>query len=322
MSLASLSSLSMAQQTLVLFAGVLGVLLTASLAARVLAARAAGGADDPLVRNLSQRVSAWWVMVALLGAAFSLGFHGVLVLFALASFQATREFLTLTYTRRADHYALLAVFFLVLPVQYWLIGIEWYAVYSIFIPVYGFLLLPILSAFRGDPKRYLDRVAEVQWAMMTCIYCLSHVPALLTLEVPGYEGRGLLLVAFLVLVVQGSDVLQYVAGKLFGRTKVAPTLSPSKTVEGLVGGVAAATLLGAALWWITPFAPLQAAAMALVISIMGFLGGLVMSAIKRDRGVKDWGMLIEGHGGVLDRLDSVIFSAPIFFHLTRYFYTV
>jgi phosphatidate cytidylyltransferase len=131
-----------------------------------------------------------------------------------------------------------------------------------------------------------------------------------------------LLVAFLIIVVQGSDVLQYVFGKLFGKRKVAPLLSPSKTWEGLIGGVASATALGAALFWITPFTPLQAAALAFVICIMGFFGGLVMSGIKRDRGVKDWGRMISGHGGVLDRIDSIVFSAPIFFHLVRYWWTV
>ena len=156
---------------------------------------------------------------------------------------------------------------------------------------------------------------------MISVFCISHVPALVTLEIPGYAGRNLLLVAFLVIVVQGSDVLQYVWGKLCGRHKVAPELSPSKTWEGLVGGVLSATALGAVLYWITPFTPLQAAAMAFVMCLMGFLGGLVMSAIKRDRGVKDWGTLIEGHGGMLDRLDSVIFAAPVFFHFVRYWWT-
>lgn len=141
------------------------------------------------------------------------------------------------------------------------------------------------------------------------------------LDIPSYEGRNALLLCFLVLVVQMSDVLQYVWGKLFGKRKVAPDLSPSKTVEGFLGGVLSASLLGAAMWWITPFTVWQAGLMALVIAIMGFLGGLVMSAIKRDRGVKDWGAMIEGHGGMLDRLDSVCFAAPIFFHLTRYYFT-
>jgi phosphatidate cytidylyltransferase len=156
---------------------------------------------------------------------------------------------------------------------------------------------------------------------MICVFCLSHVPALITLPIPGFQGRNLLLIAFLVLVVQSSDVLQYVWGKLLGRHQIAPQLSPSKTVEGTVGGIACATLLGAALWWITPFAAWQAGLIALAINLMGFCGGLVMSAIKRDRGVKDWGWMIEGHGGVLDRLDSVIFAAPIFFHITRYWWT-
>jgi phosphatidate cytidylyltransferase len=157
---------------------------------------------------------------------------------------------------------------------------------------------------------------------MICVFCASHVPALLTLTIPGYEGRNVLLIAFLVIVVQLSDVLQYVWGKLFGRTKIAPKLSPSKTVEGFIGGIASATLIGASLWWITPFTPFQAGLLALIITLMGFFGGLVMSAIKRDRGVKDWGHIIEGHGGLIDRLDSVVFSAPIFFHLVRYWWSL
>ena len=184
----------------------------------------------------------------------------------------------------------------------------------------GLLLLPILAAVGGDTRRFLERTSKIQWGLMVCVFCISHVPALLTLQIPGFEGRNLLLIAFLVIVVQGSDVLQYVFGKLFGRHPLAPSLSPSKTWEGLVGGVAGATLLGAALHVITPFSALAAAALAFVLCLMGVLGGLVMSTIKRDRGVKDWGTLIEGHGGMLDRLDSVIFAAPVFFHLVRFFW--
>jgi phosphatidate cytidylyltransferase len=216
---------------------------------------------------------------------------------------------------------LAAAFFVVLPLQYFLLWERQYGIFSIFIPVYAFLLMPIISVLRGDTERFLVRIAEVQWALMICVFCASHVPALLTLNIAGYEGRNVLLIAFLVIIVQLSDVLQYVWGKLFGQTKIAPKLSPSKTVEGFVGGVASATLIGAGLWWITPFTPLQAGLLAFVITMMGFFGGLVMSAIKRDRGVKDWGNLIEGHGGLIDRLDSVVFSAPIFFHLVRYWWS-
>jgi phosphatidate cytidylyltransferase len=182
--------------------------------------------------------------------------------------------------------------------------------------------MPIVAALRADTARFMERVAVAQWALMLAVFCLSHVPALVTLDIPGYGGRNLLLIAFLILVVQSSDVLQYVFGKAYGWHKIAPQLSPSKTWEGFLGGVLTATLIGTLLWWITPFSPLQAAMIALIINLMGFLGGLVMSAIKRDRGVKDWGHLIAGHGGMLDRLDSVLFAAPIFFHLTRYFFAV
>lgn len=312
--------MSVTQHTLMLFGGIVAVLLVASLVGWLLQRRTAG-APSATIENLNGRIRAWWVMIALIALAFALGKPGVILLFAFASFGALREFITLTPTRPGDHYALAVAFFVVLPVQYYLIWIDWYGLYSIFIPVYVFLLLPIVVALRHDVRGFTERVAEVQWGLMVSVFCISHVPALLTLHIDGYEGRNLLLIAFLVLIVQASDVLQYVWGKLLGRHKIAPALSPSKTVEGFAGGVASATLLGAALWWMTPFAPWQAGVLALVITVMGFCGGLVMSAIKRDRGVKDWGRMIEGHGGMLDRLDSVVFAAPVFFHFVRFWWT-
>jgi phosphatidate cytidylyltransferase len=303
-----------------LFLGIGAVLLVATLIGRVLA-WTTQPAKRATIDNLNARINAWWVMALLVGIAFAFGKPGVLVLFFLVSLLALREFITLLPTRGGDYWALVAAFYLVLPIQYVLVGIEWYGLFSIFIPVYGFLLLPILAAGGGDTTRFLERAAKVQWGLMISVFCVSHVPALLTLRIAGYEHRNLLLIAFLVIVVQSSDVLQYVWGKLCGRHLIAPKLSPSKTWEGFVGGIASATLLGGLLWWITPFPFWGALAMALVINLMGFLGGLVMSAIKRDRGIKDWGHMIEGHGGVLDRLDSVCFAAPVFFHLTRYFMT-
>jgi len=310
------------REAVIVFAAASCVLLVASATGLVLARRAADGSGRATIDNLNARIWSWWIMIGALAAAFAAGKIGLIVLFALCSFAALREFLTLTPTRRGDHMALFAAFFAVLPLQYYLIGIEWYGLYSIFIPVYAFLLLPALSVLRGDTAHFMERISEVQWGLMTCVFCLSHVPALVTLDIPNYAGRQMLLVAFLIIVVQGSDVLQYIWGKLLGKRKLAPNVSPSKTVEGLAGGAASAMLLGAALSPITPFAPLQAAGMSAVIVLLGFLGGLVMSAIKRDRGVKDWGDMIEGHGGMLDRMDSLVFSAPIFFHMTRYWFTV
>ncbi|SEK76757.1 phosphatidate cytidylyltransferase [Roseovarius nanhaiticus] len=299
---------------------VLTVLVIASVAGRLVARRASP--DNLTVQNLNARINAWWVMAGVIALAFTLGPTGVVVLFALCSFAALREFLTLTNTKAADHWALAAAVFVVLPLQYLSVGMGWYGFYSIFIPVYAFLFMPILSALRGQTDNFLIRVSEAQWALMIAVFCVSHVPAVLSLTIPGHEGEGLFLIFFLIVVVQFSDVMQYVWGKLLGRRKVAPRLSPSKTLEGLVGGVLSASLLGAALFWITPFTPVQAFAISLAITLMGFFGGLVMSAIKRDRGVKDWGHLIAGHGGFIDRLDSVIFSAPIFFHIIRFWWDV
>ena len=301
-----------------LLSGVAGILVLASLVGEALRLRLSPDGDNPVIDNLNARINAWWVMVILLAIAFLAGRTGVILLFALCSFAALREFLTLTTHSREDHLSLAACFFIVLPFQYWLILTDWYGLYSIFVPVYVFLLLPVVSALRGNPKDFLVRVSETQWALMVCVFCVSHVPALLSLQIPGFEGRNVILIAYLIFVVQLSDVMQYVWGKLIGRRKIAPTLSPSKTWEGLIGGSLTATLVGTALWWMTPFTMFQAVGMCVVITLMGFFGGLVMSAIKRDRGVKDWGHLIEGHGGFLDRLDSVIFAAPIFFHVTRY----
>ena len=306
---------------LTLFLGIFAVLVAASALGVLLRARPGAEASRAVVDNLNTRLKAWWAMLLLLALAFWMGQTGVILLFAFISFQSLREFVSLTYTRRGDHFALLAGFFVFLPLQYALIAVNWYGLFSVLIPVYAFLLMPIFAALHEDTTRFLERMAKLQWGLMICVYSLSHVPALMTLEIPGYAGRNALLVMFLLLTVQSSDVFQYVWGKLLGRHRLAPRISPSKTVEGLVGGVLSATAVGAALWWITPFTPVQAGFMALTVNILGFFGGFVLSAIKRDRGVKDWGSLIEGHGGMLDRVDSISFAAPVFFHLVRYGWT-
>jgi phosphatidate cytidylyltransferase len=311
--------MSMQQKFWWVMTGVLALLVLASTAGWLLARNR--GAENSVVANLNTRIRAWWVMAAILCACFLLGRIATLVLFAAASFFATREFMTLTPSRRADHLPLVLCFYLAIPLQYWLIGIDWYGLFAILIPVYGFLLLPAIGALEGDVEDFLARTAKIQWGLMLSVYCISYAPALLMLRIPGYAGQNLLLLVYLLLVVQLSDVLQYVFGKSFGRHKLAPVVSPSKTLEGLLGGGLSATAIGAALWWITPFSPGVAAGISLLIVVAGFMGGLALSAVKRSLGAKDWGTLIEGLGGMLDRLDSVCFAAPIFFHVVRYFYT-
>jgi phosphatidate cytidylyltransferase len=303
-----------------LLGGLLAALVLGTIAGRLLALRARTEAGRATVANMNERIKAWWVMSAVFGIALLTGRVGSVVLFALLSFLALREFITLIESGRADHRALLVAFFLATPAQYVLVATEWYGLFAIFIPVYLFLLIPTVLAVIGDTHDFLRRTATIQWGLMICVYAISHAPALLLLDIPGYGGREALLLFYLVAVVQLSDVLQYVFGKLFGRHKIAPKVSPNKTWEGFVGGVLCATLIGTALYWATPFAPLEAAAMSLLVTLVGFLGGLVMAAIKRDHGVKDYGALISGHGGVLDRIDSLTFAAPVFFHVTRFFF--
>ena len=303
-----------------LVTGVLAILVLASIAGWVLRRRFATGPARATIDNVNARTRAWWLMVSIFFGAVATGLTGSVLLFSLVSFLALREFVTLAPTRLGDHRALFWSFFVATPFQYFLVWIGWYGLFSILIPVYLSIVLAIRTTLAGDTERFLERTATSYWGLMICVYFVSHVPALLTLNIPGYVGQNGKLMVFLVLVVQLSDVLQYIWGKTMGRRRIAPGISPNKTWEGLVGGSLSATAIGAALWWVTPFSPGVAALMAFVLTLMGFAGGLIMSAIKRDRGVKDFGTLIEGHGGVLDRIDSLCFAAPVFFHLTRDFY--
>ena len=295
------------------FYGLFAFLLLASVVARLLIR--GGRVKGEMAGNLADRIRAWWVMIGVLALIFTLGAGAVTLFFALCSMAALREFATITHTRRDDHDGLAIAFYLVLPLQYLLVYFEVPVFAALLIPVYCFLLLPVVTVFKGEVKDFLTRVSETQWGLMVCVYCVSHIPAILQLDIPGYRYSAFTLVAWLILVVQASDVLQYVWGKSLGRHLLAPRVSPSKTVEGLLGGMLSASLLGMALAGITPFAWWQAGLVALVVTTFGFLGGLIMSAIKRDRGVKDWGTLVQGHGGILDRLDSLVFSAPVFLHI-------
>lgn len=298
--------------------GILGVLVVATSISHMIAWKF--GQDGATVRNLLERVNAWWILVAVAVPILALGPGPSVVLFALLSFLALREFLSLTPTRPGDRLVLFTAFFVAVPLQYGLVAMNWYGLFSILLPVYGFFVFSAMATFAQDTKHFLERNAKLQWAVMVCVYGVSHAPALLFLDIPGYDSRSGALLLFFLLVVQLSDVLQYVCGKLFGRHKVAPILSPNKTVEGLVGGGALASLIGASLYQFTPFSFWGALALSIVVVGTGFFGGLILSAVKRSLGAKDWGASIPGHGGMLDRLDSVAFAAPIFFHLTRYWF--
>jgi phosphatidate cytidylyltransferase len=270
------------------------------------------------VRTFNLRVRAWWTMCAILATAFFIGKAWTVAMFGFISFVALREFITITPTRLGDHRALFWAFILFTPLQYLLVAMNKYDLYNVLIPVYAFLFVPARVALSGDFKRYLERVAKIQTGLMICVFCLSFAPALLYLEIKSHHNSSnYRLLFFFILMVQMGDALQYIWSKLIGRRVIVPTISPNRTVEGFLGGVASNTLLGAALFWATPFEPWQAALLSFFVSVLGFAGGLTMSAIKRDRGVKDYGTLVEGHGGVLDRIDSICFAAPVFYHVSR-----
>jgi len=303
-----------------LFGSVLGVLILFTFIGDILKGRHRMDAGRPTIDDLNGRIRAWWKMCTVFALSLLLGRVGSLVLFAMISFLALREYMTLVPTRRGDHRTLFWSFFVIMPLQYYLVGLQWHVLFAIMIPVLACIFIPSSIAIYGDTEHYLERASKIQFGIMICGYCLSHASALLQLKIPGFAGHGAGLLLYLGIVDQTSDALQYVWGKLIGGHKVAWRVSPNRTWEGFICGVASATAIGTALWWVTPFTPLQSAGMSFLICILGSAGGLVTSAIKRDIGIKEFSVVTEGHGGILDRIDSLCFAAPIFFHLVRYYF--
>ncbi len=299
------------------FVALILILVVASLTVYLLARRN----PERAYRELTLRVRTWWVIVA--GFAVAIGFDRSvgIVVFALVSFLAFKEFLTLMPTRRADYRVLLWAY-LAIPVQYYWVGIAWYGMFIIFIPVYVFLFLPMRMVMLGDANGFLRAAGTLHWGLMTTVFSLSHIAYLLALPdqlLPNGTVSGAMLVFYLVVLTQLNDVAQYLWGKGLGRHKIVPTVSPGKTVAGLIGGVTTTTLLAWLLGgWFTPLDAWQSIAAGLIIGLGGFCGDVVVSAVKRDVGVKDSGALLPGHGGILDRLDSLTFTAPLFFHFLYY----
>jgi phosphatidate cytidylyltransferase len=323
-----LRNLTPGQQVGLLFVVLFGVLLLASIAMFVLSLREhaddeAGQARAAELANLRGVLKTSWLMAGVFWVGWVLGNAVATVLFALVAFFALREFITLSPTRRGDHRSLILAFFLVLPAQFWLVATRHFDLFTVFIPVYAFLALPVVSALADDPQRFLERNAKLQWGIMVCVYGMSHVPALLLLDFPGYRGKQAFLVFFLVLVVQTCMLVQYLASRLLRRAPTAPNVSSSFNWAGCAIGVAAGGVLGALLAGITPFKPGQAFVMALIAGLAGTLGHLVMKALKRDRGVTNWGSearSVTGATGLLDRVDALCFAAPVFFHSVRWYF--
>lgn len=299
-------------------AGVWALLIAASLIVWGLHRKTPGDTYDELVR----RTESWWWMIGAFTFAIAVNKIVAIVFLAFISYLALKEYLSLIPTRRIDR-ALLLFAYLAIPIQYYWAAIDWYGMFIVFVPVWLFMFFPALMALRGDTHGFLRAVGTLSWGLMLTVFALSHLAMLLVsgrVYNPVASGVGLLF--FVVVLTQFNDVAQYTWGKLFGRHKVTPTVSPKKTWEGLAGGVLTTVVLAAAMGpFLTPMNPLWSALAGLVIGIAGFLGDITISAVKRDLGVKDTGGLIPGHGGILDRVDSLTYAAPAFFHFFRYFFT-
>lgn len=299
--------------------GIAAVLSIASLIAHLLRLRLAARKPHPTIDNLNSRIKAWWMIALSVGIAFLGGKTGIILLFALASLAAWREYLPpAATTESGSAWQRIALPLLLVTTQY---GLVWHArfpLFSLLLPIGALIVLLSSRLYRRHSPQFFATTRRVLSALLITVYGISHVPALLHLSTDVDPYRGAYMLLFLLLVVQLGDVLQYLWGKLAGRQPIAPTISPGKTVEGTIGGIASAALLGGALAGLTPFGPLEAMLVSLLLSLLGFAGGLMMSAEKRRRGIKDWGNLLPGHGGMLDRLDSLFLSAPFFYWLLRY----
>jgi phosphatidate cytidylyltransferase len=324
-----LRHLTPSQQVGLLFVVVFGLLLCASITAFVLSIREHADADTATrrraeLKRLGALIKTSWLISGVFWLGWASGPKVATVLFAVISFFALREFVTLSPTRRGDHRSLILAFFVVLPIQYWLTATEHFDLFTVFIPVYVFLAIPVVSALADDPHRFLERNAKLQWGIMVCVYGMSHVPALLLLDFPDWpETKNAFLVFFLAIVVQTCMVVQHVASRKFTRPPRAPHISQSFNWLSWAIGVGTGGFLGGLLAGLTPFGPAQGLAMGFIACVAGSLGHLVMKALKRDRGVPLWTeheTSVTGATGLLVRVDALCFAAPVFFHSVRWYF--
>ena len=319
-----LRGLSVSDQVALLFVVLFGLLSLASVGVFLRALRKDISESSERHQRMLRDLRAVWVGAIVFWVAWIAGPIGATLLFVVFSFLALREFITLAHTRRGDHRSLILAFFVVLPLQYIIVGTQHFDLFTVFIPVYVFLAIPVLSALGGDPERFLERNAKIQWGIMVCVYGLSHAPALLLLDFKGYEGRGAFLVFFLVIVAATAQLVQEAMSRWMRRRPVARAIDRSFSFRAWFVGAFVAAWVGAALYWITPFKAPQALVMAFIAAGAGTLGEFVMKALKKDAGVRYWGNApsITGAVGLLDRVAPLCFAAPVFFHSVRWYFTL
>ena len=318
----ALRNLSVNGQVALLFVVLFGTLMLVSAAILVYTLNEASERRRERNLRMLRDLGAVWIGAVVFWLAWISGPVGATIAFAVFSFLALREFITLVRTRRGDHRSLLLAFFVALPLQYLLVGLRTFDLFTVFVPVYVFLAIPVASALAGDPERFLERNAKIQWGITVCVYGLSHAPALLLLDLPGYDGRGAFLLFLLVMVTATAQIVQELASRKLRRRPMVRQIDRSFSFRAWALGVLAAALMGAALFWITPVDPLRAAALSALAGGCGNLGDLVMRALKKDAGVRYWGnrSSVTGAVGLLDRVAPLCFAAPVFFHAVRWYF--
>lgn len=271
--------------------------------------------------ELVLRTRTWFWIVASITIVAALGQGWAIVFIGFISFLAFKEYLSMIPTRRADRSVLFWAY-LCIPFQYWLVYDAWYGLFTIFIPVYAFVLLAFRLILSGETKGFIKSAGTLQWGLMLTVYNLSHLAFLLVLPIQtpaAAGGAGLLF--YVVFLTQFNDVAQFFWGKLLGKHKIIPKVSPGKTWEGFIGGMVTTAALSALICgYFTPFSLEAGIAAGAIIATLGFIGDVTVSSVKRDLDMKDSGNFLPGHGGILDRLDSLTLVAPVFLHFTRYFY--
>lgn len=300
-------------------AAILTLLIFAALTIASVAIRLMQRSKGTDIEELKKRVKSWWIMASIFLALVLSGKTGAIVLFSLISYLALKEYFTMIPIRIVDRRIIFWAYLAIIAQYFWAWS-EWYGMFIIWIPVYIFLLLPFRQVLTGKTDGFLESTGKVQWGLMLFVFSISHMAYLYVL--PPVDGvvDGMHLLLFLVVLTELNDVYQYIFGKRFGKRKIVPSVSPNKTTEGFLYAVAATSLTALALKFLTPFGTMEALFAGVLIAAAGFVGDVVVSMIKRDVGVKDSGGMIPGHGGILDRIDSLTYTAPLFFHFVYYLY--
>lgn len=274
----------------------------------------------PFLKEMLDRTHSWWVIFFLYILFFciekNLGYVGL----ALLSASALYEFLGKLDDSQVPR-SLRWLCFIMVPVQFVLCWRSEFLPAVVLIPVVFFVLGTVIVLLFEKTKVIITAPATALWAMLINVYGFAHLALLLSFPaLPGSPTGAQGLFLFYIFLTQFNDVLQFLWGTILGRHKIHTEISPKKTWEGLIGGVVTTAVLAVLLHDLTPFDVTQSVIVGLLLATTGFLGDLTVSAIKRSLGLKDMGTVIPGHGGILDRIDSIVLSSLIYFYLVLYWF--